>query len=161
MLLPVGYTLGWTRRRFGDLNGGKEFPPKYDRRHDLNVVATWQRTKWEFGAAFIYATGQAFTPATARYYIRNPATGVMEDSGQVLPGEKNSARMLPYHRLDLSAKRSFRLFGRKAHWTAQVFNLYNRRNEWFVQYNTDEEALEVEIVKMLPVIPSLGLEWDS
>ena len=156
----VGYTLGWTRRRFADLNGGRAFPPKYDRRHDVNVVWSWDRGSWKYGAAFIYATGQAFTPATARYYVRNPATGVLEDSGEVLPGTKNSARLLPYHRLDLSVKRDFQMFGRDAQWVIHAFNVYNRRNEWFIQYNTDRGFLEVEVVKMLPIIPSLGIEWD-
>lgn len=153
----IGYTLGWTRRTFAELNEGRSFPPKYDRRHDLSAVAAWKRAGWTYSANFTYGTGQAFTPAAALMAIRNPA----EDNGQfeviVLPGERNSARLLPYHRLDVSLSRDFRLWGRDATWMVQVFNLYSRRNEWFVQYGIEGLTAEPEVYRMLPIIPSLGL----
>ena len=31
----LGYTLGWTRRTFDQIDYGRSHPPKYDRRHDL------------------------------------------------------------------------------------------------------------------------------
>ena len=108
----VGYGLGWTRREFDEVNGGRQYPPKYDRRHDLNLVGNYRRGRWSYGASFTYATGQAFTPATARYELRDPATGAPERGGRLLPGEKNSARLLAYHRLDASVTRDFKIFGR-------------------------------------------------
>ncbi len=36
----VGYTLSWNTRQFDELNGGRRFPFRYDRRHDLSVVGT-------------------------------------------------------------------------------------------------------------------------
>ncbi len=154
----VGYTLGWTERRFAGLNAGRSFPPKYDRRHDLSFVSSYRAGTWTFGASFIYATGQAFTPAAARYTLRSPSTGVVDD--YILPGERNSARLLPYHRLDVGVKRAVRLFGNDAEFYLQVFNLYSRRNEWFVQYDTDNPETEPTVVKMLPVIPSFGLNFE-
>ena len=74
----VGYTLGWTRRTFPELNGGRTFPPKYDRRHDLSFVVSYQAGKWRLGSNLVYATGQAFTPASARYSLREPTTGIGE-----------------------------------------------------------------------------------
>ena len=156
----IGYTLGWTRRTFEELNEGKAFPPKYDRRHDFSFVGRYQRGKWEYGLSFVYGTGQAFTPASARYGVRNPATGDPLDFGDVLPAERNSARLLPYHRLDVSATRSFDLFGLPARWSIQVFNLYSRRNDWFVTYDLDDPTAEPEVVQQLPVVPSLGLEFE-
>ncbi len=154
----AGYTLGWTERRFAGLNSGRSFPPKYDRRHDLSFVSSYRAGAWTFGASFIYATGQAFTPAAARYTLRSPSTGVVED--YILPGERNSARLLPYHRLDVGVTRAVRLFGNNADLYLQVFNLYSRRNEWFVQYDTANPETEPTVVKMLPVIPSFGLNFE-
>lgn len=151
----VGYTLGWTRRTFREVNGGREFPPKYDRRNDLNVVALVSRGKWKYSGSFVFATGQAFTTATARYGIRDPATGMFEEL--VLPGERNGARLEPYHRLDVSATRAFSFFGYDAEWVFQVFNLYGRRNEWFVQYDIDDGEFDAEVVQQLPMIPTAGL----
>ena len=38
----LGYTLGWTRRAFPEIDAGRTFPPKYDRRHDLSLTATYR-----------------------------------------------------------------------------------------------------------------------
>lgn len=156
----IGYTLGWTRRRFEELNQGQTFPPKYDRRHDVSLVGKYRTGKWTLGSSFVYATGQAFTPASARYSLRSPATGVLPDDDFVLPGGRNSGRLLPYHRLDVSFTREFSIFGKKAEWYVQIFNLYSRRNEWFIQYDTQNSSTVPEVVKQLPVIPTFGVNFS-
>ncbi|MBT4138981.1 MAG: TonB-dependent receptor, partial [Candidatus Latescibacteria bacterium] len=55
----IGYTLGWTRRQFAEFNGGREYAPKYDRRHDVSFVTSYRVGKWSFGANYVYGTGQA------------------------------------------------------------------------------------------------------
>ncbi len=154
----VGYTLGWTRRTFDEINGGKTYPPKYDRRHDFSAVAQYRLGKWKFGANAVYASGQAFTPASAQWALRDAITGVFKP--QVLAAERNSSRLLPYHRVDVSAKRSFGLFGKPAEFYLQVFNLYSRRNDWFVQYNIEDSIVDPVIVRQLPIIPSIGLNFE-
>ena len=47
----------------------------------------------------------------------------------------------------------------KAQFYLQIFNLYSRRNEWFVQYNTDEPATDPQVIKMLPIVPTFGLDF--
>ncbi len=153
----IGYTLGWTRREFPGVNGGKAFPPKYDRRHDVNVVGEYSAGKWRFASAFVYATGQAFTPVASRYTIRDPATGITPEDIQLIYGDRNSARLLPYNRLDVSVARDFSLFGARAEWMVEVFNVYSRRNEWFVQYERDGDVVTATMARMLPVIPSIGV----
>ena len=153
----IGYTLGWTRREFPELNNGKAFPPKYDRRNDISAVGEYRHGKWRFASAFVYATGQAFTPVASRYTIRDPATGVTPADIQLIQGERNSARLLPYNRLDVSVARDFSLFGARAEWMIEVFNLYSRRNEWFVQYDRNGEVVDVTVARMLPIIPSIGM----
>ena len=153
----VGYTLGWTRRTFPELNQGRAFPPKYDRRHDLSFVLSYRAGKWRLGSNLVYATGQAFTPASVRYSLREPTTGVVED--YVLPSRRNSARLLPYHRLDASVTRDLTLWGLESELFLQVFNLYSRRNEWFIQYSTDEARTKADVVQQLPIVPTLGLNF--
>ncbi len=156
----LGYTLGWTQRTFDEINGGNSFAPKYDRRHDLNLMLTRQAGSWRLAAVLRYASGQAFTPAAARYQLQDPSTNGIDDTGQILSGSRNSGRLLPYHRMDLSARRPIRLFGLKGEFVAEIFNVYNRRNEWFVQYDTEEDLTEATVVKMLPLIPSLGVNIE-
>ncbi len=153
----LGYTLGWTRRSFPEIEDGDTFAPKYDRRHDVSAVAEHRLGKWRFTGAFVYATGQAFTPVSGQYALRDPTTGRVPSNIQLLYADKNSARLLPYNRLDLAVARQFSLFGAKAEWLIEVFNVYSRRNEWFVNYNRDEDVVDAEVVRMLPIIPSLGV----
>lgn len=156
----IGYTFGYTRRTFDEVNQGRAFAPKYDRRHDVNVVGRYQREKWEFGLTFTYGTGQAFTPASGRFGVRNPATGLPLDLGELLPADRNSARLLPYHRMDLSATRRLTIWGQPARLSFTAFNVYSRRNDWFVTYDPAEPSADPTIVQQLPIIPSIGLEVD-
>ena len=48
----------------------------------------------------------------------------------------------------------FRMFGLPAQFIIQVFNLYSRRNEWFVQYDLEDGEAEATVFRMLPVITS-------
>ena len=104
--------------------------------------------------------GQAFTPAAARYTLTEPATGLTPDDALLLPGPKNSARLLPYNRLDLSVTRHGHLFGAKAEYFLQIFNVYSRRNEWFVQYDAKNPNTEPEVTHQLPVVPTIGLNFE-
>ena len=153
----LGYTLGWTRRTFPEIDGGRSFPPKYDRRHDLSLTGTYRLDKWSWTVNFVYGTGQAYTPASARYTLREPASDIPID--RYLAARRNTARLLPYHRLDVSSRRRLRLFGADAEFYLQIFNIYNRRNEWFIQYDPDNTGKKPAVAKMLPVMPTFGLDF--
>lgn len=156
----LGYGLGWTRRTFGEVNEGKEFPPKYDRRHDVSLVLTWSHGSWILGFNQLFATGQAFTAASDRYAMRSPALGNARIDDLLLPAPKNSSRLLPYHRMDVSAKRKWRPWGMDLELYLQIFNVYNRRNEWFVQYDFNDEVTEPTVVRMLPILPTIGINYS-
>ena len=138
----IGYALGWTRRTFPELNDGRPFPPKHDRRHDLSFVASYKVGAWRFGASLAYASGQTFTPPS-------------EPSAQF-----NSARLLPYHRLDVSASRSFELWRTASEFYVQIFNVYSRRNEWFLQLDSVDPEVDPRKIKQLPIIPTLGFNFN-
>ena len=92
----IGYTLSWTTENFPDLNNGQTFYAKYDRRHDISVVANYELSdRWTFSSVFVFATGNALTMPDAWYVVE----------GQLVEeyGERNGYRLAPYDRLDLSA----------------------------------------------------------
>ncbi len=153
----LGYTLGRTRRTFPEIDEGRSFPPKYDRRHDVSLTAKYSSGRWTWTANFVYGTGQAYTPAGARYTLRDPASDRPVD--RLLAARRNSARLLPYHRLDAGARRHVRLFGAEVEFYLQIFNLYNRRNEWFIQYHPEDSEREPTVVGMLPVLPTFGFDF--
>ncbi len=138
----IGYALSWTRRTFPELNAGRPFPSKHDRRHDLSFVASYKVGAWRLGASLVYATGQAFTPVSAS------------------PAQRNSARLLPYHRLDVSTSRSFELWGADSEFYVQIFNVYSRRNEWFLQLDLVNREIDPRKIRQLPIIPSLGFNFS-
>lgn len=161
----VGYTLSRTERIFPDINEGEVFPAVYDRTHDLSVVGNYQLSaKWSLGGSFIYGTGQAYTPLRSLYLINQR---LVQDYGV-----RNSARIKPYHRIDLSAtwtpkpdaERNF-----TSSWAFSIYNVYNRRNPFFIYYDfeTDSTAGTAQAsafqVALFPIIPSItwNFSWKS
>lgn len=153
----VGYTLSWTWRQFPQLNGGEKFPAKYDRRHDLSIVASYEKSKkWKFGAVFVYATGNA-TSLPQRFYIIN---GVLTQEYSRI----NQYRLAPYHRLDLSAtytptpKPGKRL---QSYWVFSIYNAYSRANPYFIYFSQEGSpytgSLDVQAkqVSLFPILPSV------
>ncbi len=153
----VGYTLAKTERTFPDINEGKTFPATYDRRHDLSIVAQYRlNDRWTLAATFVYGTGNAFTPLKSLYFIErtlNPEFGA-----------RNSARLEPYHRLDLSATlhpKNQKDKPWKSSWTFALYNAYNRKNTFFLFYdfqtNFEQGTARAEAFKvaLFPIIPSV------
>jgi hypothetical protein len=60
----------------------------------------------------------------------------------------------------VSVTRHGHLFGVPADYYVQVFNVYNRKNEWFIQYDTENGAPDPKIVHQLPLIPTIGINFD-
>jgi hypothetical protein len=153
----VGYALSWTYLQFPQINQGKEYQPKYDRRHDLSVAGNYDLTeKWKIGAMYTYATGQGYTLGVARYSIRIPEGQFV----QIMPGEIYNHRLAPYYRLDLSVTKRASFFGIQGSWYIQIYNILNHRNVWFKQFSTGENPTEVTNVKLLPIIPTFGFDFQ-
>ena len=157
----IGYTLSKTTRLFEEINNGKEYPAKYDRRHDLSVVLTYElNEKWNFGAVFVYATGDATTLPIARYFI----------DGRIVSeyGERNSFRLAPYHRADISVNYNFPQKNKK--WKSSlnfsVYNVYNRMNPYFIYFDTKTDLENYSIttkakqVSLFSILPSITYNFN-
>ena len=161
----IGYTIARTDRLFAEINEGKRFPARYDRTHDLSIVWNYKvNPKWEFGSVFVYGTGNTFTPIKSLYFIENNLN--------VEYGSRNSARIDPYHRLDLSATFTPHPESEKnftSSWTFSVYNIYNRQNPFFIYYFTevDTESLRANAsaykISLFPIIPSVtwNFRWKQ
>lgn len=153
----IGYSLAYTRRKFPAIDNDAPFPPTYDRRNDLNIVATYRlNDRWTFGSTFVYATGQPYSQTTALYNAEEP-----DYNGKLIPiqGTRNGLRLEPYHRLDLSATYSFGFFSdkRNAEFDIDIYNIYNHRNVWFRRINTNVTPATSEDVRLLPILPTFGI----
>ena len=163
----VAYTLAYTNRFYSQLNldafgEPQRFIPRNDRLHDLNVVAQWRISRrWELGAVFTYATGQAYTRPEASYiaYGLELVNGFDETNLLVSPG-LNQARLPAYHRLDIGAtlSGSFKRFA-DYELQMQVINAYARENVWFI-FNDfqDDGSLSRNTIPQIPIpLPNFSL----
>lgn len=153
----IGYTLAWTWRQFPDLNQGRKYPAKYDRRHDLVLVGNYElNKKWSLSGVFIYGTGNTTTLPEKFYFIEG---SLVQDHGNI-----NSYRMAPYHRMDLSAtytpnKRPDRRL--KSSWSFSIYNAYSRQNPYFIYFDQSGNVLKGDLeikakqVSLFPIIPSV------
>ncbi|HJS54596.1 MAG TPA: TonB-dependent receptor [Chitinophagaceae bacterium] len=153
----IGYTLSWTYRKFPGLNDGVKYPARYDRRHDMSIVANYEPgKKWRFGAVFVYGSGNATTMPERFYIIEGVLT---QEYSQI-----NQYRLPSYHRLDLSAtytpvpKKPKKL---QSSWVFSIYNVYCRYNPYFIYFDQTgspyDGTLKVEArqVSLFPILPAV------
>jgi len=158
------YSLGYVTR-----NDGEEvYPPVFDRRHNLNLVGTYQLGKkkaWECGVRWNFGSGFPFTQ-TQGFYNNIPfQDGVNTDvlGGNIQPNDlgilysdkRNGGRLPYYHRMDISIKRLFKFTKfSNLEVTASATNVYNRPNIFYF------DRLRYSRVNQLPILPSLSATFQ-
>lgn len=157
----VAYTWSKTVREIEGVNLGNEFFANYDRRHVININATYElNQRWALGASFNYGTGRPITLPAGKYEygIYNP---------DVIT-ERNGYRLTDYNRLDLSATlkprpRPDRKWS--GEWVFSIFNAYNQQNPFTVYTRTKQDddgnvigdgtEKEARLVYLFPILPSV------
>ncbi|GAA4052774.1 TonB-dependent receptor [Hymenobacter glaciei] len=166
----IGYTLAWSWRNFqpqngtNGVNGGRDFHPNYDRRHNLTVVVLHQlNARLSLTASFIFTSGNLTTLPLGRFGVQDiPGSSVGIDPRPVpIYPDRNSYQLIPYHRLDLGAVYKIGT-RRNQDLTLSIYNAYNRRNAYFVFFDTVRDkpsnrvtGFAAKQVSLFPVIPSL------
>ncbi|PSL18065.1 TonB-dependent receptor [Dyadobacter jiangsuensis] len=161
----IGYTLSWTIHQFDDLNNGKRFFPRYDRRHDISIVGSYKISeKVRLSANWLYATGNSISAPLSYSFINydfsaNPTGGVINTIDYL--GSRNSFRAEAYHRLDLSVQLLKKKRWGERSWEFGLYNAYSRKNPFYYYLKTRNDFAEkgqrTELVKksLFPVIPSI------
>ncbi len=155
------YSLGFVDR----FDGKQNYPPIFDRRHNLNALYTYQlgkKKQWELGIRWNFGSGFPFTLTQGFYtnYLfeggidtdpatQNASLGVEYD---VI---RNAGRLPYYHRLDISVKRTIK-FSRnsKLEINASATNIYNRPNIFYF------DRIRYDRVNQLPLLPSLSMTFE-
>lgn len=151
----VGYTLARTTRTFATLNFGEEFEAKYDRRHDISVIVSYDITeRLNVAAVFVYSTGNKLTVPVARYIYEGDLVSEY--------GARNAYRMPAYHRADLSI--TYKGKQRKhfqGSWNLSIYNIYSRQNPFFIYFDADGTLADGSLrvvakqVSLFPILPSI------
>ena len=126
------YTLARVRNNFPALNNGFEFSALHDQRHEFKTVHSFEWENYRLAATFVYASGKPFTEPAGQYSIE-----LLDgrEFNYISVGAKNASRLPPYHRLDISAHYVTKVDRFDIDIGLSVFNLYNRRNVWYREYD--------------------------
>jgi len=161
------YSLGYVRRQYEGIDGSLiEYSPHYDRRHNINLLASYTfgaKYDWEINARWNFGTGFPFTLTQAYFGELTFSDGIYTDYTTIneatdpndmgiIYADLNTGRLSTYHRLDVGLKKTF-TFNRytKLEANISVTNLYDRKNIFYVDRITGERVYQ------LPVMPSAGL----
>ncbi len=170
----IGYTLARSDRRFDALDDGQRFPFRYDRRHDLSIVAVARLSRRiDASALFVFGTGDAVTLPTATfdatylnarsvdYWIQSNEYAIEETAY----GPRNRFRLPSYSRLDVGATFYFRRGPRPHSLSLSVYNATNRKNPFVTTLDsrfdetTGESRRQLIGIALFPVLPSLSYQF--
>lgn len=166
----IGYTLSWTKLRFDEINFGEYFWARYDRRHDISVVAIYKlRENVTLSGTWVYGTGSAITLPLGEFPATNwsPLTQYIPNNQYYYEyynmvtdyGEVNSFRMKAYHRMDLAVQFHKQMKRHKRTWEIGFYNAYSRKNPFFYfienEYDGQSSISKLKQVSIFPIVPSI------
>lgn len=146
----IGVSFAQATRQFDDLNGGEEFPYKYDRLLDIGCLFQQQLTsKLILSATWVLGTGLPYNIPRSQY-------NDIEGNVVLLYGKMNEFRQKTYHRLDIGI--SYKINKQKSEriWNLSVINVYNRRNPYLYRTSSSEYGLKLYEFSLFPFLPSLS-----
>ena len=167
----LGYTLSYSEREFDDLNAGRKFFDKYDRRHDISLVGIYKPNKrLTLSGSWVYSTGNNFTLPNLSSLSSASQFPIL--SGNYNPlvtdfsTQRNNFRAESYHRLDLGINWHKQLKKNKERtWGLFIYNTYANRNPFFYfleaddNYNGQDSStskVKLKRVSLLNVVPSFS-----
>lgn len=172
----IGYTISKSDRQFENLNFGRVFPAKYDRRHDVSIAITHKfNERVDLGMVWVYGTGNAATLGVMKY----PADNFMNLSPWYADEitefvSRNNYRTPSYHRFDLGINMHKEKTRGIRTWNISIYNLYNRKNPFFIFWQEDyslipdpvnpgqyifQSTAVLKKVSLFPIIPSVSYSF--
>ena len=153
------YGLSWCKKQQG--TDTMLYWDEYDRRNALNLsIEKAFPGDWTLTTTFHLNTGAPYTPLL---YTRSPQGVQGSDlnhghSVYVIEGEKNSARVPTYHRLDLKFSKELPKLPLHPHLYIEILNVYNRQNAYYlVQFEDRDGRIITGQSTGIPFIPLIGI----
>lgn len=121
----ISYTLSKTQDRYERLYEGLWFSAPNDRRHQLKLSNNLTVKKFNFSVNYFFSSGKP-------YLAYELVEGKIRNDKQ----NRDQIKHLPeYHRVDIGAIYNFKILKKETQLGFSVFNLFNRQNLNFLQYN--------------------------
>ena len=155
----LAYTLSKTDRYFPELNRGRRFPAKYDRRHIANASLEWNiirhsTRQLSLQTLFTYQSGSWDTLQDGSL-PGFPIIGEKAWHSVPMISSLNNYEMPPFIRWDASLH--YEIQRQIAHFDLSfgIYNILNRHNPIMLRYNTDTQ--EWNLISLFPVMPVLSI----
>lgn len=130
----AGYTLSLADRKFDEINFGKQFPFRWDRRHKFTITGVYNVSdEFYFNFALVIMSGNMVTVPTGKY-VAADGTFIYDYS------DKNNFRMPLYRRLDMGFVKEIRPDSRvhsRQFWGINVYNTLNWFNPMTINIQVD------------------------
>ncbi len=150
----IGYTLSWASRIFEDINDGKSFRPRYDRRHDVSLVVTHKiNNVYSLSFNWIFGSGAYTTLPVGRYVFQNEV-GLAPRSVIPVYDGRNNYQLQSVHRMDINLVAALKSKKGQQDITFSLYNVYSRRNPFYVKFS-EVRNKEGYITSFLPSMVSL------
>lgn len=145
----LSYALSKHNRQFDELNNGKPFAYKYDRRHAISLSAGYSfNKKTKIQGTWVYNSGRMATLPSQRYFARVMGRGARVYDYQ----EINNIRFPDYHRLDIGLVLTKRKQWGERIWKLGMYNAYSRINPFYLQISSAGRFEKVGIFPAFPYI---------
>ncbi|PWD98822.1 TonB-dependent receptor [Marinilabilia rubra] len=147
----LGYTYAKTTSFFDDLNDGKSFPARFDRRHDISVFLNYKINKRITGSMnWLFGSGNPVTLPEEKYYApRLPFEEVPEYGFSESVNSINNYRMPSFHRLDLGINFTKERERGERTWSLGVINAYGRQNPFLLYFSESENSPQGNSMRQL------------
>ncbi len=162
----VGYTWSNTTRQFDELNEGRRYPYRYDRRHDVSVVSVYEiNDRINISGTWVYGTGNAVSLPESKFprfqFSDFYSLPFLFGSELEYYPQRNNFRMRAYHRMDLGITMSKQKRRGIRTWALGVYNLYSRRNPFYLDITTDGRGNERFVqYSLFPVLPYITYSFE-
>ncbi len=160
----VGGWLSYTYSKSTRTRDSTVYWPGHDRRHNLNVVASWRPSpKYVFGARLGVASGTPYTDIVGQIVRRayNPRThrfdDIRNDETDPIGGAHNAQRYPLTQRLDVSLSRPGQWRGMTVTPYVSIVNVYNASNVFLYTFDYTANPPTRTTVSQFPFLPSIGL----
>ncbi len=114
----ISYSLSRSLNKTDKINNEMDYHSLDDHLSELKIVNVLNLNHWNFTVSWVYGSGNSWDEI-----IFSPNTLILSPDY-----EKNSAKLSPYHRMDLGISYNFKINKGDLKIGAKVFNLYNNIN---------------------------------
>lgn len=165
----VRYGYSWASNRFAELNNGAPFRPRFNRRHELYLMASYApHENWTIEAIALLSSNQfpSFAPSGVET-DRNTAQDKADpraafEASYAEPFDLNGGRLPGFQRLELRLQHRFSSFGLPSEVTLRLLNGYGLVDPfvWQLTGNSDNRLrwrVTFDAPPLVPLYPVLSM----